>query len=409
MNTTLHEISPEEIMAHFDGELSADRAREVAAHLACCAACGALAAALGTTSRALNAWQVAEPKRLEARETCFFPRSAAPSWQLLVNRRALLGLLALLSAMALGFFEIAGKLPRSMSAPRVDINNDAPHEARVAGAGGLGVSDDKAATRFAPESREPVRSLPMNGRSVTSLGTLTPGDALGAPLIARSVELQIVAKDFAAVRGKLDAVLVRHQGYAASLSVSNTDNTPRALSASLRIPAPQLAAALNELKSLGPVMGEAQSGEEVTSQRADLAARSKNSRETEIRLQDILRTRTGKVSDILEVEQEIARVRGEIEQLESELKTLNHRVDFATINLTIHEEYQAKLGGGTPAMALRLHNAAVTGLASAACSSLGMLLWLIEVMPSLLLWVIVLGGPVWWLWRRTQRVRASAI
>jgi len=139
-------------------------------------------------------------------------------------------------------------------------------------------------------------------------------------MIARSIELQIIAKDFSAVRGELDSVLTRYQGYAANLSVSNTDNTARALSASLRIPAPQLAAALNELKSLGRVTGEAQSGEEVTSQHADLVARIKNSRETEIRLQDILRNRTGKVSDILEVEQEIARVRGEIEQMESELK-----------------------------------------------------------------------------------------
>ena len=48
--------------------------------------------------------------------------------------------------------------------------------------------------------------------------------------------------------------------------------------------APQLAAALNELKFSGRVTSEAQSGEEVTSQDADLVARIKNSRETEIRL-----------------------------------------------------------------------------------------------------------------------------
>src|SRR5206468_4648923 len=49
-----------------------------------------------------------------------------------------------------------------------------------------------------------------------------------------------------------------------------------------------------------------QNGEEVTQQHADLVARLKNSRETEMRLQDVLRTRTGKVKDVLEAEEEIA-------------------------------------------------------------------------------------------------------
>jgi Domain of unknown function (DUF4349) len=69
-------------------------------------------------------------------------------------------------------------------------------------------------------------------------------------------------------------------------------------------------------------------------------ARLKNSRETELRLQTILTQRTGKIGDVLEVEREIARVRGEIEQLEAEQKSLEHRVEFATVDLSLTEEYQ---------------------------------------------------------------------
>jgi hypothetical protein len=415
--TAIHEILPEEIMAHHDGELTADRAQQVAAHLESCAECCTLADALKTTSRVLETWRLQQPSPWPAPQTSSGDGSVTEFWQLLRNRRVILGFLALACTISFVFFEITGPYSASRGkmaleeATRVDIHNYVPHQARGAGGGDGGVAVDRAAVNSAPQASlaDQFENLPINGRSYPGLDTLAPGVAPDAPMIARSVDLQIIARDFAAVRGELDAVLARHQGYAATLGVSNTDNTARALSASLRIPAPQLAAALNELKSLGRVTGEAQSGEEVTSQHADLLARIKNSRETEIRLQDILRNRTGKVSEILEVEQEIARVRGEIEQMESALQTLNHRVDFATINLTINEEYKAKVSGSAPAIAIRLHNAAVAGFGSAASAALGIILWLVEIMPSLLLWVAILGFPAWWLWRRTQRALASAI
>ncbi len=137
-------------------------------------------------------------------------------------------------------------------------------------------------------------------------------------MIARSVELSIAVKDCVAARSSLEALLERHHGYASNLAVSAEQNNARTLQATLRIPARELAAAVAELRSLGTVENELQKGEEVTQQHSDLVARLKNSRETEQRLQAILQQRTGKMSDVLEVEQEIARVRGEIEGMEAE-------------------------------------------------------------------------------------------
>ena len=93
-----------------------------------------------------------------------------------------------------------------------------------------------------------------------------------------------MVKDFDAARASLDGVLARHNGYAAGLNVATPQGAARMLQASLRIPAPQLVAAVAELKSLGRVENETQGGEEVTQQHADLVARLKNSRETEPRL-----------------------------------------------------------------------------------------------------------------------------
>jgi chromosome segregation ATPase len=225
-------------------------------------------------------------------------------------------------------------------------------------------------------------------------------------MIARTVSLSIISKDFDSARASLDAILARHHGYAANLSANTPQGAARSIQASLRIPAPQLAETLAELKTLGRVELENQGGDEVTQQHADLVARLKNSRETEQRLQAILTQRTGKISDVLEVEQEIARVRGEIEQMEAELKNLDHRVDFATIDLKISEEYKAKLDSAIPSISTQLHNALVNGYRNVADTLLALLLFSAEYGPILLFWALLLFIPAWLLWRRGHATAA---
>ena len=173
------------------------------------------------------------------------------------------------------------------------------------------------------------------------------------------------------------------------------------------VPAPELAAALVELKALGRVHNESQSGEEVTQQHADLVARLQNSRETEERLRAILAQRTGRIEDILQVEQEIARVRGEIEEMESEQQALEHLVDFATVDLQLTEEYKASLSSPSASVSNRIQNAFVAGLRNAGETILGFVLFLEEDGPVLLIWLAILGLPVFLLVRRYRRVRTK--
>jgi hypothetical protein len=226
-------------------------------------------------------------------------------------------------------------------------------------------------------------------------------------MIARTVSLTLVVKDFAAARSTLDAILARHHAYAAELIVNTAQGAPRALNASLRVPALELAAALSELKSLGRVENESQSGDEVTQQHADLVARLKNSRETEQRLRAILQQRTGKISDVLQVEQEIARVRGEIEQMDAEQKALEHRVDFAAVNLKLADVYQAQLTMPSPSIATRLRNGFVDGFHGAVETVIGIVLFFAEYGPALLIWAIILVLPAVMLWRRYRRSLAT--
>jgi hypothetical protein len=429
MSTAIHDFAPEEIMAHHDGELPADRAQQISAHLESCAECRHLVESFHLTSQSLAAWTSLPvsssfessvlPVPLSSKQRDISePRSL---WRDPLRRRAIIGV-SLVACAGVALFLKSSNYSYSVSHARQELAVEQRMEGRQSSvapaaspmATGASQSSQSRTVRGLTTLNAPGIAADSNGLfhglgdHVSNSFSIDAQATTPAPMIARTADLQILATNLDSARAGLENVLIRNHGYAANLNVSNAQSTARTLNASLRIPSPELTAALVQLKSLGHVINESQAGEEVTAEHADLVARLKNSRETEIRLQDILRTRTGKVSDVLEVEQEIARVRGEIEQMESELKGLDHRVDFATVNLTITEEYKAKVSDTTPGVATRFHNAAVAGLTNVTDSAVGLILWLAEFLPPMIFWLLILVAPAAVFWRLRRRAIAGA-
>jgi hypothetical protein len=89
--------------------------------------------------------------------------------------------------------------------------------------------------------------------------------------------------------------------------------------------------------------------------------------------------------------------------MEAEQKSLEHRVDFATVDLRLAEEYKAQLNSPSPSISTRLHNALVAGYRAAVETVVGIILFFAEVGPSLLVWLIVLFPIAWLFWRRWRR------
>ena len=93
--------------------------------------------------------------------------------------------------------------------------------------------------------------------------------------------------------------------------------------------------------------------------------------------------------------------------MEAEQTTLEHRVDFASIDLQLTEEYKAQLNPPGASVSTRLHNAFVAGYQNAAETVVGIVLSLEEYGPSLLIWLLILGLLVGLVARRYRRKAAA--
>jgi F0F1-type ATP synthase assembly protein I len=449
MTITAHSVAPEEIMAFLDGELSIAEAETVAAHIEQCLECAGLARELRNTSQSMSAWEVPNsPSSLDesvkalAAQTAFNAKPARPGAYIRFRRlnwkvRAVIVGGAV--AAAIIFAVIVGPVMsdssyRQSRRSKTVVREQGAEIGDFASSGSRSI-DGQPITDQQSKTSESING-PLNGRSrsFSSLVQLAaPGAAadsnglfhgLGdhvensfpagangasvpAPMIARVASLTILVKDVAASRSSVDALLARHHGYSANLNISTPENAPRSFEASLRIPAPELILAIGDLKTLGRVENESQSGEEVTQQHTDLVARLKTARDTEERFETILTQRTGNVSEVLQVEEGIARVRGEIESMEAEQKALEHRVDFATVDLQLTEEYKAQLNPSAPSASTRLHNAFIAGIRHASGALFGIVLFFVAYGPVLLIWLLIVGFPVYLVWRRYRKLHAG--
>ena len=123
-------------------------------------------------------------------------------------------------------------------------------------------------------------------------------------------------------------------GFADQLGVSADPGSARVLRGTLRVPGARLTDVLTRLRALGQVTQDQQGAQDVSDQLVDLDARMKSARATEQRLIDLLKNRTGKLTDVLQVEQELTRVRLDIERLDARKVNMTRRVAYATIDLS---------------------------------------------------------------------------
>ena len=202
------------------------------------------------------------------------------------------------------------------------------------------VAPDKAEQGETTESEAfaATPESPTNAEEAGKTRGESPAPALANRKLIRNaiVELEILSFDNAVQ--KITAVANEEHGYIATTDSEKQANGKRRGQVVVKVLPENLDRFLQKIRSLGELKKQTLGTEDVTKAYFDTDARLKNAHVMEQRLIDMLKTKTGKVSDLLQVEKELGRVREEIEKMQGELKYWDSQVQFATVTISLAEK-----------------------------------------------------------------------
>ena len=156
--------------------------------------------------------------------------------------------------------------------------------------------------------------------------------------LIRNAKIELEVESFDTTVQKITALVNEERGYVATTSSEKQANGKLRGEVVVKVIPENLDRFLQKVRGLGQLKNQSLGTEDVTKAYFDTDSRLKNARVMEQRLIDILKTKTGKVSDLLQVEKELGRVREDIEKMQGALKYMDAMVQFATVTISLAEK-----------------------------------------------------------------------
>ena len=184
-----------------------------------------------------------------------------------------------------------------------------------------------------PAAPDTTSAPPPPGKAAA---TETP--AVDARKLIRNAQLDLEVKSFQAAMDQIGALTRAAGGYVDTSNSQRGGNGKLQGTVVVKVLPQNLDDFLLKLRDLGQVNNQSVSTDDVTKEYFDTQARLDNSRRMETQLQDLLKHANSKVSDLLQVERELGRVRGDIEQMQGQLKLYDFQVQYATVTMQMSEK-----------------------------------------------------------------------
>jgi len=214
--------------------------------------------------------------------------------------------------------------------------------------------------------------------------TSAPAAGSGTVIDTKIIKTAYITVEVTDVAGSVESLknmVTAKGGYLSSSSVSEGYNNRLSGTVVLRIPQAEFENTLAGVKAIGTVKSVSTQGEDVTEEYIDIQAQ-KTSYQNQLAQYNDLMKKAVKVSDVIEIQQQIDSVQTNLNRLEGRLKYLNSRIDMSTITVTLQEP--EPVGGETGHNFVTTVNEGIAGF-------FGMVDFMIILLFTLLP-VIILGG-----------------
>ena len=221
--------------------------------------------------------------------------------------------------------------------------------------------------------------------------------------LIRNGEMTLEVKSVEAALTRLAEIVRSIGGQSTNQLERQNEYGARTASITWLVPAERLDTAIDAVRTLGKPQLLSFKTEDVTSSYFDVTVRIATQKQLERQLVDLLKRPTNKLSDLLEIEREAARVRETIDQLEGHIRLWDSQIAMSTVAITLTEPAPIAARTGGPLTTL-IGSFGVAGenfvLTVAA---------LVAMSGAVLPVVLLLAGPAWLIVRAWRRTRAAGL
>mgnify|MGYP001216142872 CR=1 FL=1 len=201
-----------------------------------------------------------------------------------------------------------------------------------------GGSDDSDDIEEASAGAAPMAAATMAGASAQSDSSAAPADLAPATerMVIRTADIRLRVDDVAAAVITVRDMAQTNGGFVFSSSTHN-DGDSQFAQITIRVPSDRYEDTLNQLRSatwVDRVESEESSSQDVSGEYVDNESQLRTLRETQSRLLDLL-SRAESIDDILRLELELQKTRGQIERIQGRQQYLDNATAYSTISVSL--------------------------------------------------------------------------
>jgi hypothetical protein len=257
--------------------------------------------------------------------------ASSPRWRLPRPRARVLAIAAVVGVLA-GFGGLVGLRDRGAGAS----SGAGGSVAAASGVARSSTAPEHHAVVAGPSAPVPAAAagLPQDASTAGAPTAAGGAPAVGSDVIETgSVSLQVPARSVQATLGALERLASADRGFVAQSQSQLVGAAPSA-TVTLRIPSPVFGSAVAAVAQQGTVVSEQQSGQDVTGQVVDLAARIsalETSRTTYLEIE----AKAVSIGSVLAVQQQIDAVEQQLEQLQGQQRVLADQTSYGSLTVSI--------------------------------------------------------------------------